>query len=214
MIPGWVVGWADLVCYASSECGAEGQENGGEGEELDLCSHASLSKLVHGRFSRKYEAEADNGQREESEDGEKCAAGELYIAELLLGMWVQGVEVIHNSRDKHNKARSNGKVQELERQRSRLAPSDLRMIRPQNALRKDEVHDEKENDTGVCKHLRCNSDTRVGRVRGPDDAEHVGGDARHAETEKKSGEDEFMGAATVELQDGHVEGGASNEEGE
>lgn len=57
-------------------------------------------------------------------------------------------------------------------------------------------------------------DTGVARVRGPDDAEDVGRDSGHAEAEKEAGQDELVRATFVKLEDGHVEDGAANEEGQ
>lgn len=88
------------------------------------------------------------------------------------------------------------------------------MIRPQDALGKDQIHNEQEHNAGVCKHLSSDSKTGVMRVRSPCDSQHVRGDTGHAKAEKQTAEGEFVRSLFVQLKDGHVENGTADEEGQ
>lgn len=83
---------------------------------------------------------------------------------------------------------------------------------PDDALEEDEVHDVEEEDAGVGEDGGGDGDAHVGGVDGPDDAHDVGRYAGHAEAEAETREDELVAPAVVELQDGHVGGGAADEE--
>lgn len=51
-------------------------------------------------------------------------------------------------------------------------------------------------------------------VAGPDDAHDVCADTGHAEAKGDGGHDELVAFALVDLEDGHVEGGGGDEEGD
>lgn len=210
--PGWVVGWADDKGHAGAEAGAEGEEGAGEGEEVDLGAHATLAELVHGGLAGEEQAECDDGEGEEGEDGEVGRCRELDIAKPLASLWVEGIETIHNRRHNHDQTSTDAEEQELEEERRRLPPSQLGMIRPQNALREDEVDDEEEDDARIGKDTRRDGEADVGGMGRQADAQRVGDDAGHGETEEQGRQDELVRPPAVDLEDGHVEGGAADEE--
>lgn len=88
------------------------------------------------------------------------------------------------------------------------------MVSTQDALRENEIDDEEEQDTGVGEDVGGDGDLCIVWVIRPDDTHDVGADTGHGEAEQESGEDEFVAAATVALEDGHVEGGGGDEEHE
>lgn len=83
---------------------------------------------------------------------------------------------------------------------------------PHDALRQDQVDDEEKHHTRVGKYGGHNDEAGVVVVDSPGNAQHVGHDASHGESEQNGREYEFVIAAEVELKYRHPEGRGENKE--
>lgn len=164
--------------------------------------------------ARDDEAETDDGERQEGQEGEVSHSNGLDVVSPVDGDLVERIDAVNDRNDEHEETGHNRHEEGAEEDPGGHAPSKARMISPQDALDKDQVDDEDEEDTGTGENLGGEADTAVCRVAGPDDAHDVCGDTRHGEAEEEAGEDELVAAAPVALEDCHVEGGGADEEDE
>ena len=212
--PGVIDGSHGEEGNAGAETGAEGQKRCREEKENDLAAHGTLTERVHSAAPGNKHTEYRAGKRDEGQNGEEYAGDETDVTNLGESTLVEGVEAIHDGGDDHDKAGEDAEVQKLEDPAERPAPAKFGMVCSYEPLEEDEVDDVEDEDARVGEDGRGDGDAGVVRVDGPDDAHDVGDDAGHAETEADGRDDELVALATVELEDGHVEGGAADEEDE
>lgn len=93
-------------------------------------------------------------------------------------------------------------------------PSEVWVRRSKYSLREDEVDEEENQYAGSHEDLRSYCDRDVVGVAGPDYTKRAGHDSGHAEAERKPGHDEFVSMTLVDLEDGHMANGATDEEEE
>lgn len=215
VVPGRLRDGTGHVLDGGAECRPEGQDGRSEANQEDFGAHAALlAELIDGCLGRPGQQQSKDEDRDgqEGEDSEKGAREELYVAQLRLDVRVEGVEGVDGRNDDHDEQRHDDGVEELEEDGDAVVPADGRVVRTQDALREDEVHDEEEQDPGVGEDAGGDGDACVARVVGPDDAQHVGRDARHAQAKQQAGQDELVPATAVALEDGHVHDGRDDEE--
>lgn len=143
-------------------------------------------------------------EREEGEDEEIGERGELDVAADGLGMRVQGVHRYYHGGDHHDKGGEDGEVQDFAEDSIDWIPSDVRLLRSEDSLRKNEVDDVDDQDAGVDEDSGrdCKTDVVVS-VR-PHDAQNESGDAGHGETEQCPRYHELVVPAAIDLQYRHV----------
>lgn len=203
-----------IVNYACSKGRTESEQARCEDEEEELVTHASGAEFLDALAARDDEAEADDGHRQEGQEGEIGQGNGLDDVSLIDDGLLERVEADDETDDEHDQARNHGRDERAQDDPAGHAPAETRVVRPQHALDEDEVGDEDDDDASVSEDLGGDGDADVCRVAGPDDAHDVCGDAGHGEAEEEAGEDEFVAAAPVALEDCHVEGGGGDEEGE
>lgn len=212
MNPSGIVGRALDEAGAGAEASTKRQQTGGEDQEGQLGAHAALAELVEGRAARQKQRGSGDGERQEGQGGEVDAGGALDVAQLETYAHVEGVVGVDAGDDDHDEAGDDARVQKLEEPRGGPAPANVRVVGPGDALHKDEVHDEEEQDAGVGEDVGGDDDAHVVVVARPGDAQAVGDDAGHAEAEEQRRQDKLVRAATVDLENGHVDGGGRREE--
>lgn len=174
----------------------------------------ALAELVDACAAGDDECQEDERDGEEGDGGEVGPAEELDGAVGLTGGGVEGEEHVDGGSDDHDEDGDDGKVEAGKEEADGLGPAKEGVVGADDALREDEVGDEKEDDAGGGEDLGGDGDLDVGRAGGPDDAGGHGNDAGHAEAEEQAGEEELVVVPAVDLEDGHVEGGAGDEEDE
>lgn len=158
--------------------------------------------------------DSNNWDRQKGQNSEKRNCEELYFTNLVQSAHIQSVEAIHDSDNHHDKHGGDAKVEETEEGAPGNTPSEFRVVGADDALSEDKVDDEEEDNAGVGEDIGGDSDGGVVGVAGPDDAHDICADAGHAEAEGDGGHDELVAVALVDLEDGHVEGGGGDEEGD
>lgn len=219
--PRRVVGRADVKGSARAERGAEGQQRRGEDDEAQLELERSAAALGMALAKRvRLLAAGDerggqaNGDGQEGEHREKDDGKELDVADAALGVGVEGVEAVDDGDDDHDERGANHGVEGAEGVGDGAGPAETRVVGADDAVDEDEVDDEEEDDAGVGEDAGGDGDGGVLGAAGPDDAHDVGGDAGHGEAEDHAGEGELVAAPEVALQDGHVEHGGGDEDGD
>lgn len=212
--PPWL-SWRDtIVNHACAEGRTESEQARGEEDKEELVTHASGAEFLDVLAARDDEAETDDGYRQEGQEGEISQRNGLSDVSLIDGGLLERVDADDEANDEHDQARNHGPDKRAQDDPGRHAPAYMRMVRPQHALDENQVGDEDDDDAGVGEDLGGDGDADVCRVAGPDNAHDVCGDAGHGEAEEEAGEDEFVAAALVALEDCHVEGGGGDVEGE
>lgn len=145
-----------------------------------------------------------DGDGEEGDHGEVSRAGELDIAIDAVGIVVEGVQALHDDGDNHRNTGDDQDIEGLKRPRKPNRPTQARKRRSQHALRKKQIYNEEEQDPRRDEDLRCNGNPYVIWVTGPCDAHGIRDETGHAEAECHGGGDEFVAAAVVALEEGHV----------
>ena len=110
-------------------------------------------------------------------------AVDLDVTVDAAGVVIESVEGLHGAGDEHDETDDDGRVDDLEGEREELVPAEVRVRGAEDALGKDEVDDEEQDDAGGDEDLRGNGDAYVGYVDRPDDAHYAGHDSGHAEAE-------------------------------
>lgn len=126
---------------------------------------------------------------------------------------IQRVEHVHGGDDDHDQVGPDAQVEGAEGQAEAPGPAEVGVVGADEALRKDEVDDEEEDDAGLDEDAGGDGEADVARARGPGEAQGEGGVARHAEAEEERREEEPVVAPPVDLEDDHVDDGAGEEEG-
>lgn len=203
-----------IVDYACAEGRTKSEQARGEEDEEELVTHASGAEFLDALAAWDDEAEADDDDGQEGQEGEIRQRNSLGDVSLIDSGLLERVDADDETDNEHDQASNHGRDERAYDDPGGHAPAQTRMIRPQHALDEDEVGDKDDDDAGVCEDLGGDGDAHVCWVAGPDDAHDVCGDAGHGEAEEEAGEDEFVAAASVALEDCHVEGGGGDVEDE
>lgn len=211
--PGVVCGNA-IIRHACTEGRAEREQTGREDDEEELVAHAAAAKLFDALAAGDDEAEANDDGRQKGQEGKVGHGHGLGNVRLVDGRLVQRVDAVDDADDEHEETADDRADEAAKDDPGGHAPAKMRVVGPQDALDEDQIGHEEGDDTRVGEDLGGDGDARVARVLCPDDAHDVGGDARHGEAEEEAGQDELVAAPLVALEDGHVEDGRGDEEGE
>ena len=90
----------------------------------------------------------------------------------------------------------------------------MRVLRSDDALRKEQVGDEQQDNTGVDEDHGRHANLHAGRITSPYYPESGGHYTREAETEDHAVDDELLASVHVQLEDGHVASASADEEQE
>ena len=160
-------------------------DEGGCGEQNDnLLAEAAVAELVElhapgPRQQNRDEGQRDREERHKSEIGDTV---ELNVAIDAAGVLVERVEGLNHCGDEHGDADDDEGEARFDKGRKYWVPADMRLRSPEDALGKDEVDDEEDDDTSIEEDLGCDCDADVVRQADAGDAHHHCRDPSHAET--------------------------------
>lgn len=101
--------WGDtIVNYACSEGRTESEQTRCEDHEEELISHASSAEFLDALAARDDEAEADDGHRQEGQEGEICQCNGLSNVSLVDDGLLLRIDAINETDDEHDQAPNDG----------------------------------------------------------------------------------------------------------
>lgn len=215
MVPRWNFSWSQRqIQCADAEPGAETEEEGCGEEDQNLVSVAAGAEFLREGPARDGDAEKDEKDGEEGDGRVQGAAVELYVSGDVPLRGVEGIETQDHERDDEDQCDDDEHVQAFEHQTNGGVPTRAGLRGAEDALGEDEVHNEEDDDAYGDESGGGDGDGDVGGAGGPDYAHQAGGYTGHTEAEEGAGNEEFVAAAPVELEDGHVGNGAEEEDEE